>query len=65
MRDPRIDPRPGDVVARGNIRRKVVNVNGDAVWYRIENPVMFDVLSCLIGEWRFETKQAEVLHVAD
>lgn len=65
MRDPRIDPRPGDVIRRGGATRMVVNVNPDAVWYRIENAVVFDVLSCLLGEWQIETKLSEVLHAAD
>ena len=42
----------------------IVNVTGDAVWYRIKSAAKFEVLSCLLGEWRIETKSSEVIHVA-
>ena len=65
MRDPRCNPKPGDVVKRGVVSRMIVNVTGDSVWYRIKSAAKFEVLSCLLGEWRIETKNSEVLHVAD
>ena len=62
-RDPRIDPRPGDVVRRlGIVTRYVTAASENCVWYQLSNDA---TLGCLLQEWRLEMKNSEVINVAE
>lgn len=64
-RDPRIDPKPGDVIA--GFRCEVVSVEDGCVRFKELNPdgglIQWDVLP--IDYWQLLNRKAEVIHVAD
>ena len=65
MRDPRTDPRPGDVLRKGDDERHVMGrdetYNG-FVFYRQGGPWK---RLCRISTWKRTMRDAEVLHVAE
>jgi hypothetical protein len=64
-RDPRKDPRPGDVVGKAEISRTITDVT--AVWVRFERVVKGRTYSRWNRHrvWRKWAKGAEVIHAAD
>lgn len=80
MHDPRVDPRPGDVVARplpkyerfdGRSIRTVLGRKGGDISYRYDremnggmDPYKGRVESCWVITWKDWCRDAEVLHVA-
>lgn len=60
-RDPRVDPRPGDVLAVGNDRRKVTGTAKGAVWIDTGNG---RYAGRTIGQWRKWAKKAVVRRAA-
>lgn len=65
MRDPRLEPRPGDVVKLVNRLIFVVRRKGDTVWYVCAKQIRDDVLLTSIGKWSVDVAFAKVIHVAD
>ena len=64
-RDPRKDPRPGDVIrSKAGAHRTVEASNQTSVWYTIYNHELRCRFGCLLEEWRIDAKDCEVLHVA-
>ena len=69
-RDPRVDPRPGDVLAKdGHNPRRVAtlihNVSGYAhalLWQRSRN---HQLRRCTIDHWRSWARNATILHTAE
>lgn len=63
--DPRIYPKPGDVIRKGAVTRTVCAVPGyssNDVWYWTKDPEV--KRNCWITTWQDWAKKAEVLHVA-
>ena len=61
-RDPRKDPRPGDVVRLGKVAITVEsNFHHWTIGYREKGVSHF----CTIDMWKQSTSNAEVLHAAD
>lgn len=59
------DPRPGDVVKKGNLTRRVTGVDGyEITWYR-EGAYSNMRRDCWISTWREWCRNAEVIHAAD
>ena len=67
-RDPRVDPRPGDVVRKGRITRFVTEGYRGRIVYakRVsEVPRASGSFSCWITTWQDWARNATVLHVAE
>ena len=67
-RDPRLDPRPGDVVRKGRISRFVLERDGNRIDYakRVGGVSRFSgSFGCWITTWQDWTRGATVLHVAE
>jgi hypothetical protein len=65
-RDPRRDPRPGDVVVYGpQWQRERVEVVGRSEIYVAYKGLAAMVFTCLLTQWQQWTDSAEVLHVAE
>ena len=64
-RDPRVDPRPGDVLIYGpqwqRERLDVIRLYREDVEYKVGS----DLTYCNIVQWRDWMRNAEVIHVAD
>ena len=64
MRDPRVDPRPGDVLIYGpqwqRERAEVMKLSGRYVDYFVNGQMAF----CTTEQWSVWMEDAEVLHVA-
>ena len=58
-RDPRTDPRPGDVLESGNTRFYVARVENGVVYYTYEPPP--DEMSVDIEEWRLNSAKDVVI----
>lgn len=64
-RDPRVDPRPGDVLMRGSTYRQVRTYKrGVTFWHRF-GCLRWDLGRESHEEWRLWAKSAEVVHVAE
>ncbi len=55
MRDPRIDPQPGDVVQNGVGKFWVTGRSGNRVYYR-DTPPTCDDMNILLEEWQDNAK---------
>ena len=51
-RDPRVDPQPNDVVEKDGLRRVVLRVANDSVFYDDAEVVGFRFKSCWLTEWQ-------------
>jgi hypothetical protein len=63
-RDPRIDPRPGDVVAKDQISRTVISRRGGAITY-VSLGRRKGVYDCWITTWTAWARTSEVIHAAE
>ena len=63
MRDPRVDPRPGDVVRKGQRERTVSKRCGSSIDY-IEGKTNRE-RNCWITTWEEWCRKSDVLHVAE
>lgn len=68
MRDPRAEPRPGDVLRKGKYQRHISRVDGSIstawVYYGrkiVETPSVNYWNSCTLAGWRRWAKNAEVV----
>ena len=72
MHDPRVDPRPGDVLSVKytsafsllNYDATVDIVGAVTIWYRSVTQLGEEDLRCSLVKWRSIMSEAEVLHVA-
>ena len=63
MRDPKIDPRPGDVLRKGYFSRDVRQVDSSFVWAgEHHREVFIRTVMPYLGQWRKWAKNAEVIH---
>lgn len=60
-RDPRVDPKAGDRIAKGKLTRRVTEVQRSEIWYLNRND---GLNKCWISTWREWARKAEVLHAA-
>jgi hypothetical protein len=72
LRDPRIDPKPGDAIARNNpnalqgmILRDVTRAHGGFVFFGQDNGYISKPRITSLVEWRAWAKKAEVCDVAE
>ena len=63
MRDPKIDPQPGDVLRKKKLQRRVTDLNGSFVHCRESGPKGYErfVLD-YTDQWKRWAKNAEVIH---
>ena len=64
-RDPRRDPRPGDVTKNGSDVMLVVRRSDDIVWWAWSGQRWNDLCSTPIELWEKYSKNEEVLHVSE
>ncbi len=65
-RDPRIDPRPRDVIEKGSKQRQVTERNGNEITYQNKWGLSGARRgSCWITTWRDWAKDSEVIHVSN
>jgi len=62
QRDPRVDPRPGDVVSNGREQFYVTEIADGVVYYTDAPPV--EVQSIRLGDWRAYSKNDAIVNVA-
>ena len=63
-RDPRVDPRPGDVLEKNSLSRTVLDVRGmDIVWGRRDSTSKPNI--AWISTWREWARTATILHTAE
>jgi hypothetical protein len=70
-RNPRIDPKPGDVLTLPIGRYEVTKASNRKVWFNFTQPgvrhIMYNIpMACkdTLPEWRKRMRDAEVLHIA-
>lgn len=59
-RDPRIDPRPGDVLTKGDRRRVVILAHAEWSWVSYGAGASGRTLSCDLRSWREWARKATV-----
>lgn len=64
-RDPRIDPKPGDVLAKNGKKRTVLFLVPCGSWADIYYQSQGRKVRCYSGTWRDWAKGAEVFHAAE
>ncbi len=67
MRDPRVDPRPGDVVRVQMVARRVLRAERGGIWW-VDNDRWSGCShggAVALDDWRLECADAEVVHVAE
>lgn len=63
MRDPRVDPKAGDILTNGTQRVMIHIVDNGVVYFGSED--CLGGYQMCIEQYRLQAKDAEVLHVAD
>ena len=64
QRDPRRDPRPGDVLQRGNETRRVYGLPELRSYWITYNDAANSLRACRRGSWEAWARNATVLHTA-
>jgi hypothetical protein len=64
-RDPRTDPRPGDVLELGSVTYRVIDRWKDFIHYETDHPLGSGWDNMIADQWRRDMARAEVVHHGD